>query len=681
MKIRLLPTHSAYALDVDYAPPGFSLLQHQVETYEAVRTQQADVIVHTGMTGDGKSLAGELTALQNPRHRILAMYPTKELIRDQERHLLNEQVRWDTTIAIRRLNAETLDMHGLEEAVDRPTSLRAYLQHAQIVLTVPDIPRYILAGRYLRGKNQNPFRNINILSEYQQFTFDEFHLFDQQQATAVLTDIIFLHYYGWSTTFLLQSATPEPEVLEALERAGLSVHEIRGHYLHQEETPPESYRTILQGVDLEIVSGDVATWLTEHADKDLLPTLQSGGQRIAALFNSVFAALSVFPELKHVLRGYRVAHNTGLSPRSMRDNSLEADVVLGTATVDIGVDLKINHLIFEAHDVASFKQRLGRLGRHAGYAEDHQFDRFRAVACVPPWIKAALEERCEAVMTRENLFAMVNDIFPKPRRVFAYNKLWGWFPAYHAWHRLRHPVVREQNKDIAPVIKQKLSDALFPNTRYSLDAKITEFKQLFKDRPRRDAIDAFRGSSEMTALIVNEHYAGSEKYQFYDLLRVARAAKFELLDLDETCQAAVRDGVSEKTIKRNNPVVALQWQGVLFERRKLYLTIDRTEWLEHAEEFPASVVVTRGVYPVITPSPDLGDAPRRIRSRKLVVRVIMHRSRYEVQRYLKLGMYFSLYDFETYDGQTGCIALGRDALLLDAAALRLRDEGGGAFII
>jgi len=37
-----------------------------------------------------------------------------------------------------------------------------------------------------------------------------------------------------------------------------------------------------------------------------------------------------------------------------------SDLVLGTSTIDVGVDFKINFLIFESESAGSFIQRLGR---------------------------------------------------------------------------------------------------------------------------------------------------------------------------------------------------------------------------------------------------------------------------------------------------------------------------------
>lgn len=63
-------------------PAGWRLSQHQVDTYAALTQPDGpDVVFNTAMTGDGKSLAGQLPSLVEGWQRpLFAMYPTNELI-------------------------------------------------------------------------------------------------------------------------------------------------------------------------------------------------------------------------------------------------------------------------------------------------------------------------------------------------------------------------------------------------------------------------------------------------------------------------------------------------------------------------------------------------------------------------------------------------------------------------
>src|SRR6266436_8142713 len=84
ISISILPVYSE--LHPTEAIGSMPLLKHQVETLEAFRDPDIDVIFNTAMTGDGKSLAAYLPAFQEQRN-VIAMYPTNELIRDQHQAL------------------------------------------------------------------------------------------------------------------------------------------------------------------------------------------------------------------------------------------------------------------------------------------------------------------------------------------------------------------------------------------------------------------------------------------------------------------------------------------------------------------------------------------------------------------------------------------------------------------
>src|SRR5690348_13200027 len=96
MQIKLLPVYSKLAKPdsipdelTSALPQGTQLSQHQVETYKELINRNAEVVINTAMTGDGKSLAAYLPTLTGPRHHAFAMYPTIELSRDQQRQFEN----------------------------------------------------------------------------------------------------------------------------------------------------------------------------------------------------------------------------------------------------------------------------------------------------------------------------------------------------------------------------------------------------------------------------------------------------------------------------------------------------------------------------------------------------------------------------------------------------------------
>lgn len=84
MDLQLLAVHSRLADTIPsdmllLLPNQFTLSQHQVDTFNALSDPTIDIVINTAMTGDGKSLAGQLPTLVHGHHAI-ACYPTNELI-------------------------------------------------------------------------------------------------------------------------------------------------------------------------------------------------------------------------------------------------------------------------------------------------------------------------------------------------------------------------------------------------------------------------------------------------------------------------------------------------------------------------------------------------------------------------------------------------------------------------
>ena len=185
------------------------------------------------MTGDGKSLAGQLPSLvQGWRHKLFAMYPTNELIRDQLRQTQQTWALWGQKPVVAALDSDVLDrrMAGGDFA-QRGQALQALLNNHDVVLTNPDIFYYVMHLFYVRtGKvGDAPDRLLGpLVQAFQQFTFDEFHIFDAPQIVGVVNALLLIDEMtrGQRRQFLFQSATPRPLLQESLQRAGFAVEVI-----------------------------------------------------------------------------------------------------------------------------------------------------------------------------------------------------------------------------------------------------------------------------------------------------------------------------------------------------------------------------------------------------------------------------------------------------------------------
>src|SRR5262249_3050899 len=135
-----------------------------------------------------------------------------------------------------------------------------------------------------------------------------------------------------------------------------------------------------------------------------------------------------------------------------------------------GVDFKINFLIFEALDVGTWIQRLGRLGRHTSYTnrtgETVLFDAYTAHSLLPHYSYERIEERLANVeeidrarlydtvrgdQNAEGIFSVVNDFRH-------YTRCWGWLSPAHVLNTLGHPRLRENYAQTAERLAQMYSD-------------------------------------------------------------------------------------------------------------------------------------------------------------------------------------------------------------------------------
>ena len=112
-KIHLKPVYSCPASEIPDGinlPEKWKLAWHQAETVKAIRDPNIDIIFNTAMTGDGKSLAAYLPVLTSKNY-TLAMYPTNELARDQEKQVNNYKKSFNPKYdpQIYRLNASILE--------------------------------------------------------------------------------------------------------------------------------------------------------------------------------------------------------------------------------------------------------------------------------------------------------------------------------------------------------------------------------------------------------------------------------------------------------------------------------------------------------------------------------------------------------------------------------------------
>ncbi len=679
-------------------PAGWRLHEHQLETYQALSSSQFDVVINTAMTGDGKSLAGYLPALVDGAP-LLALYPTNELARDQELWLDNERRRWGARFSHERVTAAHLDALAQAARLERKgAALEQVLANRDVVLTNPDIFHYVAQFCYLRnGDAPDRLFGRRLVQGYDQFIFDEFHVFDAPQVVAVVNALLLIREVSGAgpaglgvgrKRFLFLSATPVDLLIEYLNRAGFAVHTVStaGRYHHGDAPPePAAWRPILRQTDISFHAGGGAgaaeAWVEAHADDVLLDFFrQRPAAKGAIIVNSVAAAHRIAARLRPLFEAERLTLelNTGLTSEALRQVSRESDLLVGTSTVDVGVDFRINFLVFESRDAATFLQRLGRLGRHDDDGRGHPFDSFQAHALVPDFILERLSPAHLADgghYSREQLAAAIREVYPDPARFEDYARRWGRFQSVRVLLALARGPVRDTYADA----RRNLADHYWRTFGVNSNRARQDYKALEStQRPLLEEARSFRGGSPLQCALINQIEPG-RPIQRYDLLSLLANADLDWLERDEF-EAELVARRLDPPFSLDDPVAFFRLRGFAAARRPLGVRLARPveEW---SPEQWGEPLVLQGVTLDADGLPWLNALNHRLRRRPLVA-TLCRTPAAELRRRLRLPSLFALYDFLSVDGVTGAIAFARPALLLHTALRRVRyDCGGGAIFL
>ncbi len=681
--IKVLPVYSRLSQSDPIAdlPAGLALREHQVKTFEAIRDPDIDVVFNTAMTGDGKSLAAYLSALTEGKS-ILAMYPTNELIKDQEQQVQGycqwfaQHIACDKMFSekLSELRTELTDLRGQKAAIEHLALKNP------ILLTNPDIFNLIANFQYLNPEYENPDQLVqHIIDYYDLFLFDEFHIYDVSQVISVLTTMLYFIEQGrgklGQKKFVFLSATPNPLLLNCLEKANLRYKIIEGCY-HHGTLDSADWNRICAPFDLHFHATGRRTeeWVENHYQQITQWFVENSNSRGAIIVNSVAAAKRICSFLKERKEAgdfpLSIGENTGLSNQEERRFALhESDLLVGTSTVDVGVDFKINFLVFEAMDSGSWIQRLGRLGRHSGYEKTDgtvmKFDRFVAHSLLPKYVYERVEQILPSnpKIDKETLINLIRNE-EQDKQVFSpindfrnYRRCWGWLHASHIINTLGHPRLRENYASEREKLTQIYSNI------FETDIEMRSRKWYFavkKNQP--DIIDAcvvrFRGETPFTCGILDETDGKIKDYNLLWVLQNAEVEYMEKADFKQECQT------------QNVPFRRFQYADV-------YLRLH--EYLPDRENF--QLIQTRRIGNQFTTDDhyrqfhilkgfeidgnfsDINKINRWLRVKPLLC-LIREEPVGDLRRILRLPSMFSIFSLLDRDGDKFSVVFSKDALLL-----------------
>lgn len=713
MRIVTLPIYSRLSDAIPnglkpHIPAGWNFSQHQVKTYQALTEGDAEVILNTAMTGDGKSLAVYLPVLVNNCHAF-GMYPTIELSRDQARQFEGYRHAFKCEITYLPLwGIEIARLSKKNNFKERGEWLVAQFKNNGVILTNPDIFNLLMNYRYRTFIHSPVELPYSIGTCYDYFVFDEFHVFDIPQIVSVLTAMLWLieHNPSQSPKFVFSSATPDQALQEMVRRAGLKCTVVEGNYTTEATT---GYRCILHQTDLHLhqlkEQESPENWILSHFDQltDLWRTGSSRRPKGALIVNSVATARRIAKLLaqKFDPYGITVGENIGLTDLKHRRLAMERDLIIGTSTIDVGVDFDINLLIFEATDAGNFLQRFGRLGRVR--QNETPFDSYQAHALLSghtPWIYERLVgglkqrgiDEGGVIDRHETLAAVLRETFPPHENFFSYARRWGVLQGAHVIE-----VLRDHKKGGA---YDSLAGAL--EERYSYLFNITDFKRAkyryWGVRTKMDGGDrvldevlSFRGTSPFQ-IGLWDATVNPPAFRPYDLFFVLQAARFEKVAQD-VFEEALKQSTGEDwetylkefsyIMKgKDNQPLYLKVSEFYSEREPLVLGLN--ENLAEYSELLETICVLSGFRIAEPRTSHALPAVNKVLKRQKVVCCITKHDRRELWRRLWLPPLFPLYRLQDQRGNREyTVAFGKAALMLEPLLWRLRgrDEDEAPIIL
>ncbi|MBR8834499.1 MAG: type I-D CRISPR-associated helicase Cas3' [Stigonema ocellatum SAG 48.90 = DSM 106950] len=551
-------------------PDGLSLSWHQVETFKALQDPDIDVVFNIAMTGDGKSLAAFLSAMTN-RTYTLAMYPTNELARDQKKQVEGYKGKFQPKYdpQIHRLTAAILEEYVVTGKLpSKLEGIEDFSSLYEILLTNPDLFHYIHNFYYLRGKIDNPDRLFRRIDEkYKLFIYDEFHIFSSPQVASVINTILLIkHTSNHQKKFLFLSATPNEILKGFLENAGIKAKFINpvevGAYKFELPDNKEGWRQISQPIELIFPQGlepnlrSSYAWLEENAEPVILKFFQDyPNSKGAIILNSIAAVKKLLPKFKEIFEPrWQVRENTGLTGETEKSNSVvEADLLLGTSTIDVGVDFRINFLVFEAADAGNFIQRFGRLGRHP------DFETYQAYALLPNFLVGRLfEDKSHPLEDREiyDRIRFTNAI--RSSWIFKneferYPKRWGGMQSAYIYSKLQGNL---HMKEKYPELAQKFGVSIQKALGISIKQMNAQFYRCQSEGKTKiiDEARSFRGSSQLDCAIydlTNPDEPEAERFKMYHLPGILNNFIFELWDETSFIKKAESAGVITKRFEKS----------------------------------------------------------------------------------------------------------------------------------
>ncbi|TVP63586.1 MAG: type I-D CRISPR-associated helicase Cas3' [Nodularia sp. (in: Bacteria)] len=720
-KITLKPVYSQTVPTPDGVklPKNWSLSWHQLATLEALRDPNIEVVFNTAMTGDGKSLAAYLEVLQG-EFSAIGLYPTNELARDQETQIKGyiAQFQPEDEPRVVRLSGADLENYAENEGLKKGAAISTLTSQREVLLTNPDIFHYLHRGAYIIHGDSPDKLWGRIDKDFDLFIFDEFHVFAAPQIASVINTMLLIRCTNRRKKFLFLSATPDPNLIGRLQQAGFRCQVInpiaqnkyqfpeteeQGQELKKQGWRQVARKILLNFIPLEPAFKASETWLKENSDLILAQFQKYPGSKGAIILNSIAAVKRLTVFFQEIFKPYKltVGENTGLSGKGIKEQSLMSDLVIGTSTIDVGVDFKINFLIFESSDAGNFIQRLGRLGRHKGYEKDGEiikFEKFTAFALVPNFLVERLFQvdspplELNSIYERPCFHNTISENYRQINDFRGYYRRWGTVQSFLLYYKLSDRTIKQQYAQSREQF-QKACEDVFESKLKSIAGRVSGWAKDWKalsgkpGNPIADDAASFRGSSPLQCGLCDlTEENEADRFKTYDLPGILGN-----LEIEMWTEAGFVRTLKEAAQRTGQPIAKGRFAHCLaFMKLRSY----REERLNWKFTYPGDlqpiadawkVQVLTGVEIWQPDNQWIGAINKRLKKEGLVCYVI-RRPVSEVRMRLRLPMHFQIYpisdQYSFHDVSAPyAIAFGHSALLLDTLAYTFKSTGDEIWVV
>ncbi|NJN31163.1 MAG: hypothetical protein HC824_12565 [Synechococcales cyanobacterium RM1_1_8] len=374
-------------------------------------------------------------------------------------------------------------------------------------------------------------------------------------------------------------------------------------------------------------------------------------------------------------------------------------MVIGTSTIDVGVDFRINYLVFESSDAGNFIQRLGRLGRHGENDAGVAFDGFMAYALVPNFLAERLFEGEERLLgdggecDRFTLNRAIRESYRCINDFRGYYKRWGAVQSFKLLYQLSDPKVRSRYVGSRDRFAREAEEVFGVSPR-QISGRVRGWAEDWQRQsgqkggnPIAEEASSFRGASGLLCGL-------------YDLTEPREADRFKTYGLPGVLSNLEIEPWTERGFLAELEQVAQRTGQAIPKGRFNYclgfmkLRAYREERLNWKFHFPGRLDAVADSWKVQVLDglevwqPDnrwVDGINQRLRTQALVA-YVLKRPVGEVKRRLRLPMHFQLYPISDegsiHDATAPyAVAFGQAALLLDTLAYTFKSEGDELWFI